>query len=75
MIDNLSIAVHAFTKCILISLSVDEKLLPKYMNLSTNFKGSPYREEMAPFWLKHVFCFACIYVESNATCCLLQAVL
>ena len=35
MIDNLSIAVHAFTSYILMSFSVDKMLLPRYMNLST----------------------------------------
>ena len=36
MIDSLSIAVHANARCILTSLSVDETLLPRYVNLSTN---------------------------------------
>ena len=33
MIDNLSIAVHAFTSGILILFSVDKMLLPSYVNL------------------------------------------
>ena len=37
MIDSLSIAVHAFTRRILISLSVDETQLLRYVNLSANF--------------------------------------
>ena len=52
MIDSQLIAVYAFARCILTSLSVDETLLPMYMNLSTNFKISPFRVEMAPSWLK-----------------------
>ena len=48
MIDNLSIADHAFTRCTLTSISVDEILLPRYMNLSTNFKGLPIKVEMVP---------------------------
>ena len=32
MIDNLSIAVHAFSVRMLTSLSVDELLLPRYVN-------------------------------------------
>ena len=45
MIDSLSIAVHAFARNILISLSVDETLLPRYVNLSTNFRELPFRVE------------------------------
>ena len=41
MVDNLSIAVHAFIKCMLTTLLVDEILLPRYVNLSTNFRGLP----------------------------------
>ena len=37
MIDNLLITVHAFAKDMLTSLSVDEILLPGYVNLSSNF--------------------------------------
>ena len=32
MIDNQPIEVHAFIRCILISLSVDEMLFPRYVN-------------------------------------------
>ena len=38
LVDNLSVAVYAFPMCMLMSLSVDEILLPRYMNWSTNFK-------------------------------------
>ena len=48
MIDNLSIAVNAFDRCILTSLSVDEILLPRYGNLFTNFRGQPLKVEVAP---------------------------
>ena len=44
-IDSLSIVVYAFTKRILILLSVDETL---YLNLSTNFRELPFRVEIAP---------------------------
>ena len=37
MIDNLLIAIYAFLTHMLTSLSVDEMLLPRYMNRSTNF--------------------------------------
>ena len=43
MIISLSITVHAFPKHILILLSVDEILLPSYMNWSTNFRGLPFK--------------------------------
>ena len=39
MIGSLLIAALAFIKCILTLLSVNEMLLPKYMNLLTNFRG------------------------------------
>ena len=48
MVDNSSIAVHTLPACMLTSLSVDEILLPRDMNGSTNFKGLPFNEEMAP---------------------------
>ena len=71
IINSLPIVVHVFTRHILTSLSVDEMLLPRYM--STNFRGLPFRVEMAPFRLKHVLRFDYIHVEANASCCLLLA--
>ena len=65
MIDNLSIAVHAFTWHTLTLLSVDETRLTRYVNLSTNFSGEPLRVNMAPFLLKHILCFICVHVEAN----------
>ena len=52
MVDNLSIVVHALPMHILTSLSVDEILLPRYMNWSTNFRVFQFYEEMIPSWLK-----------------------
>ena len=43
-----SLHVHMVTL-----LCVDEILLPRYMNWSTNFRGLLFNERMAPFWLKH----------------------
>ena len=43
MISNLSIAVHTFPMHMLASLSVDEILLPKYVNWSTNFRGGQFK--------------------------------
>ena len=49
MIDNLSIEVYAFTSCILMSFSVDVKVLPMYVNLSTYFREPPFTVEMSPY--------------------------
>ena len=43
LIDNPSIAVHIFTSRILMSFSLDETLLPRYVNLSSNFREPPFR--------------------------------
>ena len=53
VVDNQSIAVHALPMSVLILLSVDEILLPRYMNLSTSFRGLPFNNKMEPSWLKH----------------------
>ena len=42
MINKLSIAVHLFAMHVLTSLSVDEILLPKYVNWFTNFRDLPF---------------------------------
>ena len=39
MIDNLSIVIYIFSRVMLKSFSVDELLLSKYTNLSTNLRG------------------------------------
>ena len=49
--DTLSTAIHAFSWRIMTSLSVDEILLLRYVNLSTNFRRLPFRVEIAPSWL------------------------
>ena len=49
MIDILSIAVYAFANHMLMSFSVDEKLAPWYVNLSTNFIEPTFSMEMSPF--------------------------
>ena len=48
MIDSLSIAVHAFVSRVSMSFLVDETLLPRYVNLSTSFRGVPSRVVMSP---------------------------
>ena len=47
VVDNLSIVVYALPMLILTLLSVDEILLPMYMNWSTNFRGLPFNEKIA----------------------------
>ena len=54
MINNLLIAVHTFTRQMLTSHSVDEILLPRCVNLSTNFIGLPLKMEMITSCLKHM---------------------
>ena len=49
---NLSITVHVFPSCILMSFSIDETQLLRYGNLSTSFRLPPFSVEMFPFWLK-----------------------
>ena len=44
MINNLSIAIHVFARQIFTLFSVDGTLLPRYMNLFTNFGGQPFNE-------------------------------
>ena len=71
LFDNL--VVHAFASCILITFSVDETLLPKYVNLSTKFREPPFSVDISSFLIKTlVLCFVCIHMDANATCCLLQ---
>ena len=48
MINNLLIAVHVFARHMFTTLSVDEILLLRYVNLSTNFKGLPLTVDIAP---------------------------
>ena len=55
MPDSQSIAVHAIASHVLMSFSVDEMQLPRYVNLSISFRGPPFSVEMSPFWLKHMY--------------------
>ena len=55
MIDGLSVAVHALARRILTSFSEGEIMLARYVNLSTNFRGSPNRMEMDHFYLNIYF--------------------
>ena len=55
MIDYLSILVHAFVSCVLMTFSVDETLFQRCVDLSTNFREPEFRVEISPFWLKPVY--------------------
>ena len=50
MTDNLSIAVYAFASRVLLSFSVDEMLLQKYVNLSISFRGETFSAGMSLFF-------------------------
>ena len=50
MTDSLSIAVHAFASRMLMSVSVDETLLPRQVNLSTSFRELPFSVEISPLF-------------------------
>ena len=54
LIDNLLIAFHSLPVEILTWHSINEILLPWYMNWSIHFRNLPLNEVMAPFWLKHM---------------------
>ena len=68
MTDNLSIAVHVFAWRMLTSVSVDEILLPKYVNLSTNFRSRTLRVDGSFSFKTHEHRFICVHVEANASC-------
>ena len=65
---DLLIAVHMLTL-----RSVDGILLPRYVNLSTNFRGQPFKMVMTSSHSKHMNCFICVHIEVNASCYLFQA--
>ena len=54
MIDSLSFAVHALSVRMLTSLSIDEILLPSYVNWSTDFSGLLREVEIGPCYLKYM---------------------
>ena len=71
MINNLSVVVHTFRRDILSSISVDEILLPSYVNWSIKFRRLSLRLQVALFCLKHMYSFFnFIYFEVNASLCL-----
>ena len=69
MIGNLSIEVHAFARCMLIWLSVDEILLPRGVYISRNFGGLLFKMEMVPSCLTHTHTHIHIYIYYCYCCC------
>ena len=55
MTGSISITVHTFASRVLMSVSVDETLLPRSVNLFTSFRELQLSVEMSPFWLKHIY--------------------
>ena len=64
MINNPSISVHTIVSRMLISLSVDEILLSRHVNLSINF----FRPATSSGDGKHIDYFFSVHVEVD-TCC------
>ena len=75
MTDNLSIAVDAFATHVLLSVSVDETLLPWYVNLSTCFRESSLCGDVTFLIKAHVFLLVCVDMEPYACGCSLQIML
>ena len=56
-INNFSISVYAFARCLLTSLSVDEMMLFRYENLSSRSRGLLLWVEIFLSRLKHMYSF------------------
>ena len=54
MVIELSTADYFLLMRMQISLSTDETLLPRYGNLSTNFRGLPFKELIVPSWFEKI---------------------
>ena len=75
LIDNQSVAIHTLAWYMLISLSVDEILLPKYVKWSTHFRGLPLWVEMFPSCYKYAYSVLFAFILGPilpATCCRLH---
>ena len=57
IVDNYSIAAHAIPMRILISISVDVIFLPTYVKCFANFRGLPFKMEVAPSYLNMLILF------------------
>ena len=66
MIDYQSISVNAFPKRMLTSLSEDEILLPRNLNLTTKLRGS--------LFIAHKLCLICVQVEAKIFSCLIKTI-
>ena len=52
MIDYLSVVLHALTQGMFISLSVDEIVLPRYVDRSANFRTLPLKHRLTPIVIR-----------------------
>ena len=59
-VDNLWIVIYAFSMHMLISLSIDEISLPRYMKWSSNFRGLSFNVEMVLSCLKLMHIHLCV---------------
>ena len=62
MTDRLSIAFHDFVSCVSMSVSVDETLFPRYVNVSTSFREPPYCVEMSGAGLRYIYFVLCALI-------------
>ena len=70
MTDSLSIAAHAFAIRVLMSISLDETLLPREVNESTSFRELPFKSgDVASLIKAHIFRLVCIEMEAYACSC------
>ena len=67
IIDKQSITVYDFSLRMFTLVSVDEILLPSYVNLSNNFRDLPFNVEMARFYFKQM---NSVLFEANTAGCL-----
>ena len=59
--------------CSITLYSVDEIMLPMYINWFINFRGFSFNEELVPFWVKlRKNCFIKFHMDTNDAWCLLQ---
>ena len=54
MVVQVLIVVHVLPTQMVMSLSLDEIFLPRYINWSINFRDLQINDQMVPSWLKHM---------------------
>ena len=68
MVVDLPIVIYAFPMHIITSLSVDEILLLRYANRSSNFRCFSSSVKIAPFLLKHMNFVLSEFMQRPMTC-------